>query len=68
MSNRNRAFPKAYIEAFETPGKYTVGVETCRLITSGLSEAQFNDFLEHAFLVLTSSSKNLRDPQSHRRG
>ena len=54
MSNRNRAFPKAYIEAFETPGKYTVGAETSRLITSGLSEAQFNDFLEHAFLVITS--------------
>ena len=35
-------------------GDYTLGAETSRRVSSGLSEAQFNDFLEHAFLVLTA--------------
>ena len=53
-SNRGKAFPKSYMEPLVVAGDYTLGAETSRRVSSGLSEAQFNDFLEHAFLVLTA--------------
>ncbi|WP_164996683.1 YbjN domain-containing protein [Actinomyces minihominis] len=54
LSNRNRVFPKAYIEPLDVSGLYTVSAESNRLITFGLSEVQFNAFLEHALYVLAS--------------
>ena len=53
-SNRKRAFPKAYLEALDVAGTYTVSAEVNRLIASGLSELQFNAFIEHATHALLS--------------
>lgn len=57
LSNRSRAFPKAYVEIVRSPSTYTVSAEVNRLVASGLSDLQFNAFVEHALYTLASFFK-----------
>lgn len=56
-SNRSQAFPKAYVETLANPAVYTVSAEVNRLVTSGLSNLQFNAFIEHTLHTLSAFFK-----------
>lgn len=65
QSNRSRAFPKAYVESLSFPIAYTVSAEVNRLVTSGLSNLQFNAFIEHTLHTLTDFFKEFDRMTSH---